>query len=242
MIRRHTFSVRGKRSVKRRNITGRARKSRWQQRGSSLPPVPTSPTWWFVEKVVYINLDDRKDRKREIEQELSVFPKEKTVRLSAKTDTRNGHYGCSKSHIAALEMAIHHNWKNVLIMEDDATWSNYEKGYSLLEKLASKPYDVITLGNIRTDYDPNTYKLKEGQTTTAYLVSQHYYPTLLKNFKDGFAMLESTRDEAKYCLDQYWKVLQKTDNWFVVHPSLCIQRKGISSICGTEVNYRSYFN
>lgn len=225
IIKNHTFSVRSKKSATRRNNTERSRKP-----------------WWFVEKVVYINLDDRKDRKREIEKELSVFPKHKVTRLSAKTDTRNGHYGCSKSHIAALEMAIKHKWKNVLIMEDDGAWLNYETGYSLLEKLASKPYDVITLGNVGTDYDPNTYKLKEGQTATAYLVSRHYYPTLLKNFKDGFAMLESTKEEAKYCLDQYWKVLQKKDNWFVVHPSLCVQRKSYSSICGEEVNYRSHFN
>jgi len=225
MIKNHRLSVKSKRSVTRKNEVG----------GIEKP-------WSFVEKVVYINLDDRKDRKREIERELSVFPKNKITRLSAKTDTRNGHYGCSKSHIAALEMAIKHKWKNVLIMEDDAAWLNYETGYSLLEKLASKPYDVISLGNVGTEYDPNTYKLKAGQTATAYLVSEHYYPTLLKNFKEGFALLESTKDEPKYCLDQYWKVLQKKDNWFVVHPSLCVQRKGISSICGTEVNYRGYFN
>jgi glycosyl transferase family 25 len=225
MIKHHTLSVRGKRSVTRRNEKERAK-----------------APWWFVEKVVYINLDDRKDRKKEIERELRVFPKQKVVRLSAKTDTRNGHYGCSKSHIAALEMAIKHKWKNVLIMEDDGAWLNYEIGYSLLEQLASKPYDVITLGNVGTDYDPNTYKLKAGQTATAYLVSQDYYPTLLNNFKEGLALLESTKDETKYCLDQHWKVLQKEDNWFVIHPSLCVQRKSFSSICGTEVNYRGYFN
>jgi GR25 family glycosyltransferase involved in LPS biosynthesis len=225
MIKRHRLSVKSKRSVTRKNEAGRIEKP-----------------WSFVEKVVYINLDDRKDRKREIERELSVFPKHKVTRLSAKTDTRNGHYGCSKSHIAALEMAIKHKWKNVLIMEDDGAWLNYETGYSLLENLASKPYDVITLGNVGTDYDANTYKLKEGQTATAYLVSKHYYPTLLKNFKEGFALLESTKDEAKYCLDQHWKVLQKKDNWFVIHPSLCVQRKSFSSICGEEVNYRSHFN
>jgi glycosyl transferase family 25 len=224
-IKHHTLSVRGKRSVTLRN-----KAEQFQ------------PPWWFVEKVVYINLDDRNERKREIERELSVFPKHKITRLSAKTDTRNGHYGCSKSHIAALEMAIKHKWKNVLIMEDDAAWLNYETGYSLLEKLASKPYDVISLGNVGTDYDPNTYKLKAGQTATAYLVSEHYYPTLLKNFKEGLALLESTNDETKYCLDQYWKLLQKKDNWFVVHPSLCVQRKSYSSICRAEVNYRGYFN
>ena len=57
MIKHHRLSVKSKRSVTRRNEAGRIEKP-----------------WSFVQKVVYINLDDRKDRKSEIERELSVFP------------------------------------------------------------------------------------------------------------------------------------------------------------------------
>jgi len=46
----------------------------------------------------------------------------------------------------------------------------------------------------------------------------------------------------KYCLDQYWKLLQKKDNWYIVHPALCIQASGFSSICNQEVDYEKYFN
>lgn len=225
MIKHHTFSARSKRSAIRRNNTERSQKP-----------------WWFVDKVIYLNLDDRKNRKGEMEEELSVFPRQRVIRMSAIKDTTNGHYGCSKTHIAALEMALKHRWKNVLIMEDDASWLNYDTGYKLLKKLVSEPYDVISLGSVGTDYDPTTYRLKEGQTATAYLVNQHYYQTLLDNFKEGLSLLTSTQDEGKYCLDQYWKVLQKKDNWFVVSPPLCVQRKSFSSICGVEVNYRNHFN
>jgi glycosyl transferase family 25 len=199
-------------------------------------------SWSFVDKVLYINLEDRKDRKEQIKKELKkVMPKEKYFRFNAIKDSF-GHIGCSKSHIGCLEIAIKNNWKNVLILEDDAIFNNYKEGYKLLKKLASNPYDVITLGNVGADFDKHTYKLKSGQTTTAYLVNNHYFQTLLDNFKEGLKLLQETMIMEKYCIDQYWKLLQKKDNWYIVHPALCIQAAGFSSICNQEVDYEKYFN
>jgi glycosyl transferase family 25 len=199
-------------------------------------------SWSFVDKVLYINLEERKDRKAQIKKELlKVMPKEKIFRFNAIKDSF-GHIGCTKSHIACLEIAINNKYKNILIMEDDAIFNNYEEGYKLLKKLAKNPYDVITLGNVGAEFDKKTYKLKSGQTTTAYLVNSHYFQTLLDNYKEGLKLLQETFKMEKYCLDQYWKLLQKKDNWFIVHPALCIQSAGFSSICNQEVDYKEYFN
>ena len=40
----------------------------------------------------------------------------------------------------------------------------------------------------------------------------------------------------KYCIDQYWNLLQKKDNWYIVFPALFIQAPGFSNIQKKHVN------
>ena len=195
----------------------------------------------FIDKVVYINLEHRTDRKEQIESELhKYFPSEKIQRFNA-IKHQHGGIGCTQSHIAILEMAIKENWNNVLIVEDDAMWSNFDKGYSLLEQLIQKPYDIITLGITHATYTPEL-KLLSGQTTTAYIVQQHYYETLLQNFKEGLQAFLSTGDYRSYAIDQYWKRLQQKDNWYCVIPSLMVQRPSYSDIERRHTNYSNEFS
>jgi hypothetical protein len=150
-------------------------------------------------------------------------------------------------------MAINNGWKNVLVIEDDAMFYNFKDGYKKLKRLVSDhpDFDVITLGNIGAEFDKDTGKLYKGQTTTAYIVNQHYYHILLNNFKEGLNELLKIRHlnaserypyENKFCVDQHWKLLQKRDNWYIVNPALMIQRPSNSSIIGSKVDYTSYFN
>jgi glycosyl transferase family 25 len=194
-----------------------------------------------IEKVVYINLEERTDRKESIEKELlKYFPAEKFERFNAIKHER-GAIGCTKSHIAVLEMAIQQNWKNVLVVEDDAIWSNFDKGYPILEKLIKNQFDVITLGITSASYDTSTYKLLSGQSTTAYIVNNHYYNTLLYNFKYGLEQFVITNKYSSYAIDQYWKILQAKDTWFCVVPSLLVQGPSYSDIEKKNVNYMNEF-
>lgn len=176
----------------------------------------------LIDKVIYINLDYRTDRRKSIEETLSCFPPEKVTRLSAIRDNV-GAIGCSKSHIKALELAYENQWKNVLIMEDDMIWKT--KDTSILEELMKNKFDVIVLGGILVHHNPETHKLYRCNSTGAYLVSQHYYPTLLQNFR------ESLRDFSLYVqprriwqrrvgrpnpIDMHWHILQARDNWFIL--------------------------
>lgn len=195
----------------------------------------------FIDKVIYINLEYRTDRKEQIESELQkYFPIEKIQRFNAIKHQRGG-IGCTQSHIAILEMAIQNNWSNYLVVEDDAVWSNFQKGYPLLEQLIQKPYDVITLGTVYANYTPE-FKLLSGQTTTAYIVQQHYYETLLQNFKEGLSGFLSTGNYPTYALDQYWKRIQPRDNWYCIIPSLMIQRPGYSDIEKAVIDNGRYFS
>ena len=193
----------------------------------------------FIEKVVYINLDHRTDRKEQITEVLKDIPSEKIMRFNA-IKHQHGGIGCTSSHIAVLEMAIKEGWKNVLVIEDDAMWSNFEIGYPILEQLVQQSYDVIVLGAVFAKH--TNYKLKSCQTTTAYIVNQSYYSTLLQNFKDGLQGFLSTGQYHNYALDQYWKRIQPLHNWYAVLPSLLIQRPGYSDIEKAVIDNGKYFS
>ena len=89
------------------------------------------------------------------------------------------------SHIAVLQMAIHNDWKNVLVLEDDADWNQYDQGYEKLLQLMNKPYDVIMLGAAFSTIDAQTSRITSGSTTTAYLVNNHYFKTQASNFEQA---------------------------------------------------------
>ena len=196
----------------------------------------------FIQKVIYINLEHRVDRKQEIEQELQkYFPVDKILRFNAIKESHGG-IGCTKSHIAVLEMAIKEKWSNYLVVEDDAIYSkNFDNGYSLLEKLIKKSYDVITLGTVYANHT-SEFKLLSGQTTTAYIVHQKYYQTLLQNFKDGLTGFLMTGNYPVFSIDQYWKRIQPRDNWYCIIPSLMIQRSGYSDIEKAVIDNGRYFS
>jgi len=197
---------------------------------------------WYdsIEKIIYINLDEATDRREHIENQLSNVPKEKVLRFNAiKEDW--GAIGCTKSHIACLQLAIENGWKNVLIIEDDAIFHNKDIGEPLLKSVIKNSYDVILLGGSFVQYDPVTYRLSTAQTTTAYLVSSHYYSRLLANFEEGLSLLLSTGDYTQFTIDQFWKPLMLVDQWFVIYPCLIIQKPGYSYIEKRDVDYREYF-
>lgn len=177
----------------------------------------------FIEKVVYINLENRKDRRLSIEKELSIFPKENVLRFNA-IHHKKGHIGCSMSHIAVLEMAIKEQWSNILIMEDDAAWTNFSKGYSILKDLIAKPYDVILLSSHTSQID-SSYRVTSALSLTAYIVNASYYQTLLNNFKEGLGhFLVNPGKPWYYCIDKYWRVLLKKDLWYALKPNMMYQK------------------
>ena len=192
-----------------------------------------------IEKVVYINLAHRTDRKEQVESELlKVFPFEKIVRFNAIKHQKGG-IGCSMSHIGALELAIQNNWNNVLIVEDDLQWKDFDNGCYILSNLVKKPYDAIMLSGHQIRYNKNTYKLIDCCARTAYLVQKHYYKTLLDNFKTGLLRLQ-TEYKSKYRGDRYWNRIQKRDNWYIIMPGLCVQRPSFSDIENKNVDYTPY--
>lgn len=195
--------------------------------------------WEFVDKVVYINLAKRTDRNEHMKRVTSVFG-DKVIRFEAIESP--GYVGCTLSHIGVIELAVKNQWKNVLILEDDAEWNEFDINYKKLEALACNPYDVIMLGGVAVYKHPND-KLISAQTATAYLVDSSYYYKLISTFEEGLKLLKQTGKDEMYANDQYWKKYQSADNWYILsEPCMVYQRPDYSDILNTFVDYRSAFN
>ena len=87
----------------------------------------------FIEKVIYINLEHRKDRNEQLLEtmkELNV-PSEKIQRINA-IHNNIGALGCTKSHILTLETFLQSDHKVCLVVEDDFTYKNKDKSVKFL--------------------------------------------------------------------------------------------------------------
>jgi glycosyl transferase family 25 len=196
-----------------------------------------------IDKIYYINLDHRTDRKTEIEGELSKMNLV-AQRHSAYYFPSIGGVGCGKSHIAILKDALEKGYKNILILEDDFTFTiSKEEFEDKLEKLFSieEGFDVCMLSYNLKHGEPTKYdfltKVYDAQTTSGFIVNQHYYTKLIEIFEEGTEKLEKTNHHWIYSIDQIWKRLQRQDNWFCFTPRFGKQRASYSDIGNCIYNH-----
>ena len=204
----------------------------------SASPSPRPPAkWHFADHVIYLNLEKRVDRRARMEKEvLPGFDAKEVLRVEA-VEHEKGYLGCTLSHIAALKLALLHNWTSLLVLEDDLTWNEFDRGYKTLELLSSRPYDVILLGAAGLKYEKLTFKLLEAQTTTAYLVHGRYFRTLLENFESGYQSLAAGGSYKTFALDRHWRILHARDLWYIVVPCLVYQVPDFSDIEQKRIEY-----
>lgn len=183
----------------------------------------------YIDKVVYINLDKRTDRKEEIEKELN------NMGLSYERFPaiyHSGPYvGCGYSHLQVVKNAKERGLKNVMIIEDDFTFlvSKEELEDCLTELFEKKPdFDVcmgeysfpkledIHLGRIK--------KMNEASNASFYIVNSHYFDSFINLYETNLPLLESTGMHSIYANDQIWKQLQRKDNWVCFNPRVGKQR------------------
>jgi len=197
-----------------------------------------------IQNIYYINLDRRIDRKVHIEAQLKLLNWTAT-RFPAILNSF-GALGCSLSHLALLKYAKNNNLDHILILEDDVSFLNPSLFLDNLNKFLKTytNFDVLLLaGNNMGSYeriDDCCVKVSQCQTTTAYLVKNHYYDTLIKNYENSINLLQLYPNKLDdYAIDQFWKKLQKTHNWFLLTPLSVIQRPDISDVEKRVTNYKS---
>ena len=103
-----------------------------------------------LDKIYYINLDKRIDRKQLFEKEIEKYelPRNKIERFPA-IFNKIGMIGCNESHLAILKLALKNKYENILVFEDDFEFLvSKDKFYELLNDFFLKyqyDYDVCFL-------------------------------------------------------------------------------------------------
>ena len=199
-----------------------------------------------IDKIIYINLNKRTDRRAEIEEELNKFelPFE---RFEAIETTGFGIWGCGLSHLAVLKLAKERGYKNVLILEDDFTFlvskDTFEKQLSVFFN-DQIDYHVLMLSynlhkHVSTDYE-YIFKILNVQTASGYIVNQSYYDTLINLYEYAMPLLESTRQHWIYANDVIWNRLIPQDKWFVFVTRIGKQRPSYSDNGDNGVTWADY--
>lgn len=195
-----------------------------------------------IDLFLYINLDKRTDRRKEIEEEFQRIgiDVKKVHRLSANENPQRPEVGCSSSHIKAMEyiMQLPKNVKTVLVMEDDFSFCDdanlvHESFNKLFDGKSQDFWDVIFLSyriKQRKDYDDLLSISLKSATASGYLIKRDYAPTLLENYIEGYPLLLTTGQHWLYAVDVYWNKLPHTGRWFYFNKPLGHQRYSFSSL------------
>ena len=196
----------------------------------------------ILENVFYINLDTRKDRKLSIEKQLKNYQWNYTRFPAIKHE--DGRIGCTLSHLQLLNHAKTKNLPYIVILEDDIIFTKPVTFMNSLDKFLKNKhkYDVLLLaGNVVPPYkqvDTFSIKVSFCQTTTGYIVQNHYYDKLINNIETGMAhLLNFPNMHVNFAIDKWWTKLQKVDNWYFLVPATVTQAQDYSDIEKQVVDY-----
>ncbi len=181
-----------------------------------------------IERVFYINLEHRRDRKQHIEQELRRLnvSSRKMIAIKGVHDILNGHRGCLWSHIDALLQAKKLKCSTALILEDDCIFeSSAEKIHELLchfmDHVQEDGWDVFLLGGkIKKKMQsslPKIFRIQKSFLSHAYVVHGNYIDSLLRCFYQALQLMEKcwfSEEALVYALDHQWSDYQAKDRWF----------------------------
>jgi len=204
-----------------------------------------------IDMVFYINLDSRKDRLQHIQKELAKTNIDpiKLNRFPAIYVKENPSLGCSLSHLNALEMFMNSPsiYQTCLILEDDFEFILDQNTINTMMNKAftlTPFFDIIMLsGNINkqqyiTQIDDNFLtKIVDSQTTSGYLINRCFVNKLIENIKEGARLLRIHNHPPKFAIDQYWKHLQPSSEWYSFNPKIGKQMESYSDIEGKIMNY-----
>lgn len=200
-------------------------------------------------KIIYLNLDERLDRKEHIEKQLKDLGMNDFERFSA-IKRNPGWEGHTLSFVAILEKAINEKYEQLLIVEDDMLIEDIPKfkdSMKSFEENIKNNFDVLLLGgnNQGSLKEKAEYYCKITKTFAgaAYLVNKHYYKTFLDRLmisKKFIMEHPGVRMDHVYASDVIMNKIQAEDNWYLIFPHGAVQLPGYSDILKRNVDYSCY--
>lgn len=202
-----------------------------------------------IDKVFYINLDERTDRRAEIENELvNVLHYDKAERLAGLKLPHLGIYGCTMSHITLMRRMIKEGWDTMMVFEDDAQILTSRESIDehINVFLADPQLDILCIGNscgINEHYNDCLNRCFNTQTTSCYVLKKQFVEILMKSY--------FTKEEDLYTLTGYeedlglrlgwidvsWTELQKTNYFMMPKIRQLKQRASFSNIINRFADY-----
>jgi glycosyl transferase family 25 len=197
-----------------------------------------------IDKIFYINLDKRPDRRDLFTSDIAKvkLQPERFVGIPH----NEGIVGCGKSHLAIMKMAKEQNLRNVLILEDDFTFlverDELDRKLNTFFEDFQENYDVCMFccQNLVEDGSrPKSYvsKIQRANNASAYLINGKYLDTIIQLYEHALPLLEQTGEHWNYANDQVWTQLQEKDNWYVFQPRLGKQHSGYSDNAKRFIDY-----
>lgn len=207
------------------------------------------------DKIYYLNLDSREDRKNRIEDHFNKF-KVKAERIPGTIITPEqvseynkgmvldeynlglapARIGCATTQLKAIQAAKDAGAKNVLIFEDDAFIfeEHIEAFKEALKELEYLPkWDMLFLGaNVLApihQITPHIGKMTGAYCAHAYAVNSHFYDKILDFRFDVFKAYD------EYLFNE---MRNPKYNIYAILPIVATQYESYSNIEGKNVNYR----
>lgn len=194
--------------------------------------------------VVYINLDERRDRRRHIERELESLGIRGARRIAAVKDSP-GSLGCSKSHLLAYRSHHSSDPRMLLVCEDDISFVESRES---IDRVLKDFHDDERIDILLLSYNSfngvslsNSLSLTSNvQTTACYAIKPCALPALVASAELSISLLSQGFPDKVAALDIVWKTIQ-THMWFAVSsPVRAVQIESYSDIQNKICNYSVY--
>ena len=202
----------------------------------------------YFEKIFYINLDNRLDRRVLFEKQAKRlgfkaerFPaingEEYWNVLRTPPAINAGELGCLASHVAIIASAKDAGLESVLIMEDDCVLhEKLNEKLPTLMRLVPAYWDMLYFGGCHAKLNdqskppiklhPNLLKLNCTLTTVCYALRKDFIEKCYYGLEIG-----------KYQIDVAYTQFQPTINAYAFWPNIAWQESGYSDIQKCDVNY-----
>lgn len=192
-----------------------------------------------IDKIIYINMDSRQDRRQRINNEferMGIY-QDKITRFPAAAYKGCPNSGCLLSHASVLEMAFDEGCKNVLVLEDDFVFiDDAQKVTNDIDAFFQMKIDwdvlMVTTCAAEITHKTNSLisKISSSGNGAAYLVNRSMMLELSTLFKSNVENLFNTKQHWVYQNDVLWKRLMPTCNWFMLNHYLGYQQQGYSDL------------